>query len=58
MKGVTEHKRGDYNVLEIDTKVVEHQHVPWRLLGDFGKRKFENLLYIEYGKTNPKFIYI
>lgn len=57
MNGVTEHFRAGTKVLEIDTATVEYQGIPWQTLGDFGKRKYENFLFLQHSKYNPKFIY-
>jgi len=31
-------------VIEIDTSKAKYQGIPWATLGDYGKRKFENIL--------------
>lgn len=34
----------NHRIVEIDTKKARYMGIPWRDLGDFGKRKFENLV--------------
>ncbi len=57
MNGITEHTRRGRKVLEVDTSKVEYQGVPWQKLGNFGRRKYENLLFLQHTKSNPVFIY-
>jgi len=45
-------------VLEVDTATASYFDIPWRALGDFGKRKFENLLVLSSLGENCKVIYI
>ena len=58
MTGVTEHYRQGYKVMEVDTSKAEYKHIPWRELGSFGKRKFENILFLQNTMQNPKIIYV
>lgn len=60
MKGVTEHLRSEYRVLEVDTSKVEFKGLKWRDLGSWGKQKFENLIFLEAtmkDKTPVKVLY-
>lgn len=45
-KGVRKFIRGDEFVLEVDTDQAEFHRKPWKQLGDFGKRKWENFLFL------------
>lgn len=54
--------RGDEHnkVVIVDTKNATYKGLPWKNLGTFGKRKFENLLVIENHHSiggKPKIIY-
>lgn len=44
---VAERIVSDTRVIEVDTSRASYQGVPWRTMGDYGKRKFENLLVLE-----------
>ncbi len=35
------------NVFVVDTKNAKYQGIPWHDMGDFGKRKFENILVLQ-----------
>jgi hypothetical protein len=48
---------GDCRTLVVDTKKVTLKGYPWRTLGDWGKRKFENILAIENREYKTRFIY-
>lgn len=48
---------GNNTVLQVDTKDARYFDIPWRELGAFGKRKFENLVFMSHMKDNPKIIY-
>ncbi len=56
--GYTMKKRKGFTVFEIDTAIALYKGIPWRSLGRFGKRKYENLLYINHSAEFPKFIYL
>lgn len=46
--GITEeHEIDDTTTVFIDTEKARYQGLAWKDLGDFGKRKFENLLFLE-----------
>lgn len=45
-------------VLAVDTKEAVYKGFHWKELGDFGKRKFENLLFIQHPKDRIKVLYI
>ena len=56
---IIEEKKSDgFTVLSIDTKKASYQGILWRTLGDFGKRKFSNLLVMDRPKERLKLIYI
>ena len=62
MPGVQSSYRGGFRILEVDCDVATYQGVPWKTLGDFGKRKYENLLVIVsnmdiHSKAGAKVIY-
>jgi hypothetical protein len=44
-------------VIEVDTTKAKYQGVSWRTMGDYGKRKFENLLVLEQ-KERTHIIYV
>jgi len=44
---VAERTVSDMRVVEVDTSKATYQGVSWRTMGDYGKRKFENLLVLE-----------
>jgi len=44
---IAERVVSDLKVVEVDTKKASYQGVSWRTMGDYGKRKFENLLVLE-----------
>ena len=48
----------DFIVVAIDTNKATYQGRPWRTLGDFGKRKFENLLVLSRPKERLKIQYV
>ena len=45
-------------VLIIDTKKAKYQGKAWLSLGDFGKRKFENMLILTKQKPLAKVMYV
>lgn len=47
---VTTHYRQGYKVLEVDTRKAVFKDIPWAQLGSFGKKKFDNWLFL----TNVK----
>lgn len=54
----TEYRKNEQNFIVIDTSKSTYMNIPWRELGDYGKRKFENLLFFNRVSENPKFIYV
>jgi hypothetical protein len=50
--------RKGHLVLEVDTAKAVFKGSKWHELGGFGRRKFENYLYIKYARNNPKVIYV
>jgi len=54
---ITQRVVGDSKIVEVDTKKAKYQGISWRTMGDFGKRKFENLLVLEQ-KEKTKIIYV
>lgn len=50
-------KCGGKSVFEVDTKKARFFDIPWAQLGSFGKRKFENLVFMQHMKENPKITY-
>jgi hypothetical protein len=55
---INEKPNGDNTILEVDTAKASYQGRPWRSLGDFGKRKWENLLVLKRNKERIKIIYV
>jgi hypothetical protein len=49
--------KGDQTVIEVDTKKATYQGLAWQTLGDFGKRKWENLLVLSRPTERVKVIY-
>ena len=47
----------DLKIIEVDTKKASYQGILWRTMGDYGKRKFENLLVLER-KERVHIIYV
>lgn len=44
---IAERVVSNVRVVEVDTKRARYQGVLWQTMGDYGKRKFENLLVLE-----------
>lgn len=55
---ISERLLDNKRVVQVDTKKAKYQGMPWRTLGDFGKRKFETLLTLETPKVITKVIYV
>lgn len=49
--------KSDFTVITIDTSKATFQGMEWQTLGDFGKRKFENLLVLKNPTERVKIIY-
>lgn len=49
---------GDFKVLEVHTKKAHYFNIPWTSLGNYGKRKFENLIVLSNAKVKLKIRYI
>lgn len=47
------HRQG-LRILEIDTKKASYKNIPWVSLGSFGKRKFENFVFLKNARGNGK----
>lgn len=43
---VREHKKGNTVYVFVDTNKALLRNMKWSQLGDFGKRKFENMLFL------------
>jgi hypothetical protein len=48
----------DYKVVEVDVDKAKHNGIPWKTLGDFGKRKFENMLILKRASERLKIRYV
>ena len=48
----------DYVVVEVDVDKEKYYGIPWKSLGDFGKRKFENLIVLKRPKERLKIRYV
>lgn len=55
---INERKKDGWTVLCVDTARAVYQGIKWAQLGDFGKRKFENLLVITRGRERIKVTYV
>jgi len=52
--------RSHYKILEVDTNETIYRGIPWKQLGTWGKRKFENVIVLkntEKGKLT-KVLYV
>lgn len=49
---------GVFKVITIDTAKARLFGIPWLTLGDYGKRKFENLLVLKDSKERLKIRYL
>lgn len=60
MKGVEKFYRSGVIVFEIDQARATYKEIPYKALGQFGKRKFENLVYVEGANERMpiKFTYV
>jgi len=56
-EGIRKCFRNSRNVMEIDTDVVSLWGIPYRDLGAYGKRRFENLVFLENQSDVPVFCY-
>lgn len=55
---IMERKIDDFTVVEVDTGKASYQGIPWIKLGDFGKRKLENLLVLSRPKDRIRVTYV
>lgn len=55
---ISESKNGEYTSITINTKKATYQGLQWQTLGDFGKRKFQNLLIMTRAKEKLKIRYV
>lgn len=53
-----EKNQDGYRLVFIDTSKADYQGIAWATLGDYGKRKFENLLFLTRTKEHLKVIYV
>lgn len=54
---IAERVVSNLKIVEVDTNKASYQGVLWRTMGDYGKRKFENLLVLEQ-KQRTHIIYV
>lgn len=58
----TTHYRRGYKVLTVDTRTTTFKGFKWSDLGGFGKRKFDNWLFLNNAKntgtTRTKILYV
>lgn len=54
---ITERIKDDRKIVEVNTRKAEYQGIPWQSLGEYGKRKFENLLVLSEPKSRIKVVY-
>lgn len=50
--------KNGFKVVSVDTNKAKLFGIPWKALGDFGKRKFENLLVLSDEKNRLKIRYL
>lgn len=59
---ITIHHRGQYKVLEIDTTKAFFKGIAWRNLGAYGKKKFDNWIFLtnvkNAGSMRTKILYV
>lgn len=53
----TERYKDGFTVVEVDTKEATYQGVAWQTMGDYGKRKWENMLVLSRPQERLKIIY-
>lgn len=56
--GIIQEREGRRHCVVVDTQQAKYQGIPWLQLGNFGKRKFENLLYLMKPTKNTKILYV
>lgn len=56
--GINVEHRGKRKIIEVDTNKASFRHIPWHSLGDFGKRKMENLLVLTDTRIPVKVVYL
>lgn len=49
--GTTIHYRNGFKVVEVDTKKATFKGMSWRDLGSFGKKKFENVVFLKNARN-------
>jgi hypothetical protein len=47
----TIHHRGKHTVIEVDTRNATYRGIAWHDLGAFGKRKFDNRVFIRNARN-------
>lgn len=55
---INEQRVDSFAVLTIDTTHATYQGVKWLAMGDFGKRKFENYLFMSRLPERIKCLYV
>ena len=55
---VSEHKRDNITRIVINTSKAKYQGIKWSDLGDFGKRKFDNILTLSRMPERVKASYV
>lgn len=55
---ISERAMKDMTVVDIDTSKAKYQGRAWRDLGDWGKRKFENFLFLQRMETDRTYLKI
>ena len=55
---ISDTQKNGISVVMIDTKIASYQGFSWKSLGDFGKRKFENILVLSRPKERMKITYV
>lgn len=55
---INEREIDGFRVVEVDTGKATFQGKPWKSLGEFGRRKFENLLVLSRSKEHIKVTYV
>ncbi len=56
-KGVRKYVRDDLFVIEVDTDLAEYKGLKWKSMGAYGRRKWENFLFLHNQRANLKTVF-
>jgi hypothetical protein len=54
---LSEHQKDGFTAIVVDTTKATYQGIAWGALGDWGKRKFENILFLTRSPERIKIVY-